>query len=82
MLSTVMQPMQVSMMQLQLPMLRAWLVLALGFFDHSPSCVLRRVVDEMVDTGWIAKSTYFLIPQWGSRTPKGPPCRYGSFESY
>ena len=62
MLSTVMQPMQVSMMQVQLPMLRAWLVLVLGFFDHSQSCVLRRVIDEMVDKGWIAKSTYFLTP--------------------
>jgi hypothetical protein len=31
-------------------------------FDHLPSCHLRGGVDEMVNTGWIAKSTYFLIP--------------------
>ena len=81
MLSTAVQPAQVSMVQMKSSTLTAWLVLALGFLDHLPSCLLHRVVDEMVDKkGWIGNPTYFLIPQWGSRTPRGPPCRYDSFE--
>ena len=44
--------------------------------DHLPSRLLQRVVDERVEIGWIAKSTYFLIPQWESRILKGPPRQY------
>ena len=52
----------VSEPMVQLPMLTAWLVLVLGFFAYPPSRLLQRVIDEMVDKGWIAKSTYLLIP--------------------
>ena len=55
---------------------------ALGSSDPLPSRLLRRVVDEMVNTGWIAKSAYFLIPQCGgSRTLMGPPRQYVSSDS-
>ena len=33
----------------------------LVYLDPLPSCLLRRISDEMVDTGWNAKSTYLLI---------------------
>ena len=37
----------------------------------------------LLDAGWIAKSTYRLIPRWRppSRTPRGPPCQYVSSDS-
>ena len=38
---------------------------ALGSADPLPSPLLRSVVDEMVNTGWIVKTTYFLIPLCG-----------------
>jgi hypothetical protein len=43
------------------------MVQVLKFLDPLPSRLLRTVVDEMVDTEWIAKSTYFLIPLCESR---------------
>ena len=45
----------------------------LGFLDPLPSH-FRRVIDEMVDAGWIAKSTYHLTPPYQSIpcTPRGP----------
>ena len=40
-----------------------WMVpLGLDPLDPFPSFLLRRIDDEMVDTGWIMKSTYLLIP--------------------
>ena len=43
--------------------------------DPLPSFLLQRIGsdNEMVNTGWIVKSTYFLIPQCGSRTSTGLP---------
>ena len=35
------------------------MLLVLGSLGYQPP-FLQRVVDQMVDTGWIAKSTYFL----------------------
>ena len=39
-----------------------WMVLGSDPPDPFPSPLLRRIDDEMVDTGWIVKSTYLLIP--------------------
>jgi hypothetical protein len=56
--------------------------LGVGIFDPLTSRLLQRVVvDEMVDKGWIAKSTYFLISQWESCIPRRLRCRYDSSES-
>ena len=35
----------------------------LGFLDPLLSYLLQRISDEMVDTGWITKSTYLLTFQ-------------------
>ena len=54
---------QVSMVQMQSSMAGA----GVGIFGP-PAIALQKIVDKMVDTGWISKSAYFWIPQWGSRT--------------
>ena len=33
----------------------------LEILDHLPSRLPLRISDEVVDTGWIAKSTYLLV---------------------
>ena len=52
------------------------------FWTTLPLHLLQRLVDEMVDKGWIAKIKHtFFIPHWRSRTSRGLPCRYASSES-
>ena len=54
--------------------------------DHLRSCHLWRVVDEMVNTGWIVNLTYLILtwkwPGW-PHIPKAQPCQCvdGSSES-
>ena len=38
----------------------------LGFWGNRP-CPLQRVFDQIFDTGWVVKSTYFSIPQHRQR---------------
>ena len=59
MVSMAAEPMETQMSMLHSTMLTAWLVPVL---DRLPSRLLQRVFDEMVDKGWVAKSTYFLVP--------------------
>ena len=64
-------PMQVSMVQIQSSVLTVWLVPALAFLDHLSLRLLQRLVDEMVDKGWIAKINILFDSTLGISYIKG-----------